>query len=617
MPHPSSSRAVRPLPAPAPVIVALTAAAAMTWASPAQGAERLGIMGLRASPVGAISAGTSQAFNLMVWQAVSASPELTPIAEHQIGSSMGAGTVTALAGCQDDACMAQIGGAAGLDRILYAVAAKEGAGFSLYVRGLGVEPVQLLAERKFSCEACGEADILQLLGRVNFVEVATAGRTAAVRAISALAPSDGASGSVTIRSAPPGATVILDGAALGQTPLKIPAIAPGMYALLLDLPGHEEQLAELTVKAHKEATVEVKMTAMAQLRIAAPEDGPAATVYIDGRPRGVAPVEVNSLSAGSHEVIVMAPGHRETRLSVPLVAGQMADLIVGLVAADAPATAAPPTGLLVESVPSHAAVKVDGQIQGFTPLDLSGLQPGPRSVEVFLPWHEGSALEVDVVDKAQVRLLAALTAQPFSRVPKLDGKAGRELGKRKNDARQGAWIQLSDDGRRVRETHYDRGAPHGLHAAWHDDPGSPRRWAGAFHRGEPHGPWLQWAKDGSVVAAAWYEHGGVTHGKPVEGAISLADQLERPKCPEGTYAAGGVNVKPKGLHMDGPVKSQARWCERAPGKFHGPRHDRSILGKFWCSTDYEDGLAHGRSVCWNDDGTKRSERRLVRGRVKK
>jgi hypothetical protein len=571
-------------------------------------------MGLRSSPAGAVSAGTSQAFNLMAWQAVSGGGDLTPVAEHQVGSSMGAGSVKALAGCQDDACMAQIGAAAGLDRILYAVAAKEGTGFALYVRGLGIDPVQVLAARKVACQACGEADLLQLLGEVNLTEVATAGRTAAARAISSLAPKDGASGGASIKSEPPGATVLLDGAALGQTPLKIPAMAPGMYVLLLDLPDHEEQLAELTVRAHKEATVEVKMTAMAQVRIAA-AGGAAATVYVDGRPRGVAPVEVDSLSAGEHEVIVMAPGHKETRLLVPLVAGEVADLIVGLVASDAAEGTVPPTGLLVESVPSHAAVKVDDLVVGFTPLRLLALQPGPRKVQVFLPWHESGAVEVDIVDKAQVRLLTQLTALPFSRVPMVEGRPERELGQVVAGARQGPWIRLSDAGRRISESGYHKGAQHGLHASWFDDPGSPRKWAGAFHRGEPHGPWLQWAKDGSVVAGGWYDHGALQHGEAVRGTVTVADKLERPACPEGSYPASGVNVKPSGLHTAGPVKTLRRWCEKAPGKLHGPRHDRSLLGNFWCSTDYADGLAHGRSVCWNDDGTKRSERRLVRGRV--
>ena len=607
MPHPSSSRPVR---------AALLSSLILCAALPCDAAERLGVMGLRVSPPGAVSGGTSQAFNLMVWQAISGRADITAVAEHQIGSSMGAGSATALTGCQDDACMAQIGGTAGLDRILYAVAAKEGAGFALYVRGLGVEPVQVLAERKVSCAACGEADLLQLIGQVDVAGIATAGRTAAARAISSLAPADGASGSAVIQSDPPGATVLLDGAALGQTPLQIPAMAPGMYALLLDMPGHEEQLAELTIRAKKEAKVEVKMTAMAQVRIAVLEGAPAATVYVDGRPRGIAPVEVDSLSAGEHEVIVMAPGHRETRLSVPLAPGQVADLIVGLVPADAPTGTLPPTGLLVESLPTGAAVRVEGKVHGFTPLKLDILQPGPRKVEIYMPWHEGVAHDVEVVDRAQVRLLVPLTSLPFSPVPKMDGRTERELGNHKSGARHGAWIKVSDDGRRISERRYDRGAPQGLQAVWYDAPGSPRHWAGSFHRGEPHGAWLQWGKDGTIQAAGWYHHGALQVGEKVAAAISQAELLDKPECPDGAYAASGVNLRPNGTHADGPVKTLRRWCETAPGKLHGPRHDRSLRGKFWCATDYDKGLAHGRSVCWNDDGTKRSERRLVRGHVK-
>ena len=234
-------------------------------------------MGLRSIPSGAVSSGTAQAYNVMLWQLVAGSESINPVAEHDVGSSMGAASATALIGCNDDPCMAQIGAAAALDRVLYSTAVKTADGFELHVRNLGVEPVQVLAERRVSCSACGEADVLQLLGKVDVVSVATAGRTASARAIATLKP-QGASGSVLVESDPTGATVILDGVPLGQTPVRVPAIAPGMYALLLDLAGHEEQLAALTVKARKEAKVRVKMTAMASLRVAGGAGVAAATV---------------------------------------------------------------------------------------------------------------------------------------------------------------------------------------------------------------------------------------------------------------------------------------------------------------------------------------------------
>jgi len=604
----------RTLPRPLPGFACAAILLASTLSGAADAAERIGVMGLRSIPSGAVSSGTAQAYNVMIWQRVVGADSVNAVAEHDVGSSMGAASATALTSCNNDACMAQIGAAAGLDRVLYSTAVKTADGFELHVRDLGVEPVQVLAERQVSCTACGEADVLQLLGKVDVVSVATAGRTASARAIADLKPK-GASGSVLVESEPVGATVILDGVALGQTPVRVPAMAPGMYALLLDLAGHEEQLAELTVKARKESKVRVTMTAMASLRVTAGEGFESATVYVDGRPRGVAPVLVDALSAGEHEIIMMAPGRREARLAVPLAAGEEVDLVVASVPADAPESTTPPTGLFIESAPSNAAVRVDGEIKGFTPLTLDGLAPGRRTVQVSSPWHQSVSREVRVIDRALAHFLAPLPALPYTPVPQLDGAPTRDVGESKDASRHGPWIRLSDQGRRIAETRYDRGARHGLHATWYDAPGSPLNWAGAFHRGEPHGMWIQRSRDGAVTASGFYEHGDLVHGERVGGARSAADALKGPACPEGTYRASGVNVRANGSHGQGPVKTLRRWCEKSPKEAHGPRHDRSVAGNFWCATDYDSGVAHGRSVCWNEDGSKRSERQLVRGRV--
>jgi|GEM_PF-6138639 len=65
------------------------------------------------------------------------------------------------------------------------------------------------------------------------------------------APPDPGTGSLDVRSDPPGATVYIDGEDRGATPLTITGMAPGSHRLELTLNGYHDHFTMVTISAGK------------------------------------------------------------------------------------------------------------------------------------------------------------------------------------------------------------------------------------------------------------------------------------------------------------------------------------------------------------------------------
>jgi serine/threonine-protein kinase len=154
------------------------------------------------------------------------------------------------------------------------------------------------------------------------------------------------------------------------------------------------------------------LVASGRLRV---ESEPAgARVQVNGAPRGQTPLDLVDLPFGVYAVRLELTGYDAQAQDVSLTADSpAAQLRVNLVAA-APATGAAD----ILSTPAGAAVSVDGQAAGTTPLSGLKLKPGPHRLEVALDGHETWSGTLDVVAgrrgrvEAQLRPLAKAKAPP-------------------------------------------------------------------------------------------------------------------------------------------------------------------------------------------------------------
>lgn len=187
---------------------------------------------------------------------------------------------------------------------------------------------------------------------------------------------------LSIDSDPPGATVYLERKDLGgrgETPLLLP-VMPGTYKVIVEAAGYRDAIA--TAEAVRGRVAEMRSRLLLIVGKLVIASRPRAAVYVDRAAGTAAPPAAFStpaalaLTPGRHEVELVAPGYRPTKISVIIRANRENRLELAL------EERAAPTGTVVlASATAGALVLVDGIERGFTPAVLD-LATGPHAIEV-------------------------------------------------------------------------------------------------------------------------------------------------------------------------------------------------------------------------------------------
>lgn len=141
-----------------------------------------------------------------------------------------------------------------------------------------------------------------------------------------------------ITTAPPGATVIVDGVEVGQSPVSHPSAA-GVHTVTARLAEHLEITQQITLEdrhAQQALPVEITLTPLSSLgTLEVAVDAPGAEIKVDGNTVGKAPLaEPLRLPGGAHRVEAIAPDGRRERRSVDVAAGQTTRAIITLTEVD-------------------------------------------------------------------------------------------------------------------------------------------------------------------------------------------------------------------------------------------------------------------------------------------
>lgn len=133
-------------------------------------------------------------------------------------------------------------------------------------------------------------------------------------------------GRLTVESLPTGAQVEIDGVARGATPLLGLRVKPGRHLLRVGGPGGRE--IDVVVAAGGDVFHHIDLPEMkTRLHIATVPAG--AAVSVDGQRRGVAPLDLTDLAAGTHAVTVEAQG-TTVRRDVDVRSGMDNSVVISL-----------------------------------------------------------------------------------------------------------------------------------------------------------------------------------------------------------------------------------------------------------------------------------------------
>ena len=137
-----------------------------------------------------------------------------------------------------------------------------------------------------------------------------------------------ATGGLSVDSQPRGASVILSGARVGDTPYQIKNLAPGRYPVSVSLEGYETYSGTVVIRPGQvtslSESLQALVLAVGQLSIKSNPAG--ATVLMDGEVVGTTPYENEETPAGAHEIVLRKKGYKDLAKSVNIVAEQLGQI---------------------------------------------------------------------------------------------------------------------------------------------------------------------------------------------------------------------------------------------------------------------------------------------------
>jgi hypothetical protein len=237
-------------------------------------------------------------------------------------------------------------------------------------------------------------------------------------------------GTLVVQSSPAGVEVFVDGVSRGMTPshLSLPA---GSH--ILELRGRGvPRVIPLQVPPGGQVSQYLEFADTPMTGMLVVHSQPAgAKVSVDGEPKGVAPITLEGLAPGDHEVILQNGAGGSSRHIVKVLAGTTASLVAPVAG---PPAEGPVSGWISVRAPFTIEIREDGQLLGTTEMDRLMLAAGRHELEFVnesLGYREKRPVHVPA---GKVAALAI------------------ELPKGNVNLNAAPWAEVWIDGRRVGET---------------------------------------------------------------------------------------------------------------------------------------------------------------------
>jgi PEGA domain-containing protein len=201
--------------------------------------------------------------------------------------------------------------------------------------------------------------------------------------------------SLTVNSRPAGAWIAIDGKDTGRLTPATLDLPTGAHRVTLTLTG--KGAATYVVNGARDSHTAVDAAMYGAVAIAVADPGVPVSVTLDGLDRGYAPVSVEDLLPGPHEIRFRSPGADPWSETFDLAVGEKHEVVArpfesprtGMI--DVKATIQGPDG--VEPL-KGAQIFVDAEPRGVTPATLE-LPRGPHSIRVV---NHGEEMPVQVID---------------------------------------------------------------------------------------------------------------------------------------------------------------------------------------------------------------------------
>ncbi len=234
-------------------------------------------------------------------------------------------------------------------------------------------------------------------------------------------------GDIYVTSTPPGATIFLDSAPVGQvTPFVVRAVPIGQH-LVEARSNCSRGSATLNVVNQTISRADLALVDRPG-GIVVSAGAPGSLVFLDGTEVGTAPVAMKAVACGQHGVAIRAPGYLESTQSVDVVGDETLSIAVAFGSTPAPP---PPPGsaghsvqmllrkeefgtLVLDVTPLETALDVDGIAVGAGPRSIDRIAAGAHKVtgklDGYTPLSVDVTVEPETIARANLALVASAPA---------------------------------------------------------------------------------------------------------------------------------------------------------------------------------------------------------------
>ena len=230
-------------------------------------------------------------------------------------------------------------------------------------------------------------------------------------------------GLLLVKTHPEGATVKLDGVSLGVTPLLVTTLdTDKVYPLKIECVGYQTKRVNVSLSGRVPVAVSERLVVDSGV-VECVSEPSGATVQVNGIVRGTTPCKIDRVPKGYATFVFKLKGYEDEKRELRIVPGDVQSLSLSMRGKAAK--------LSVISYPEGARVTMDGNYIGKTPLTLSPIQPGVRTIKAELPGYapvfktvmmeNGGEVTEEVRFESILGWLEITTTPPGARIL-LDGK---------------------------------------------------------------------------------------------------------------------------------------------------------------------------------------------------
>ena len=128
-------------------------------------------------------------------------------------------------------------------------------------------------------------------------------------------------GSISVASTPPGASVYLDGYYKCTTPETITGVSAGDHTIKLSKLGYNDYTSRRSVKVGETISINANLLqATGSIYVTSSPSG--SSVSLDGSPKGKTPKTITGVSAGSHTIMLSKRGYASCRRTTSINPGK-------------------------------------------------------------------------------------------------------------------------------------------------------------------------------------------------------------------------------------------------------------------------------------------------------